>query len=173
MLGSSPLSDRGSPPRSRSGLPWWARLAALLTLVVAGCGGPSTTLTGTVTVDGRPAPAGLLLEFSPTAAGTSAYTATDAQGRAQGRYEACLTFRQKGIEPGEHRVRLMPGSAAVSVARKSGAPSPAAPPLRPLTAPPGRAGGFPRAYYAEIERIMIQPGRNHHDLSLSTEPPSR
>lgn len=169
MLGSSPLTGRGSPLRSRSGMPWWAGPALLLSVVETGCGGPSTTLTGTVTVDGRPAPAGLLLEFSPTAAGTSAYAATDAQGR----YEACLTFQRKGIEPGEHRVRLMPGSAAVSVAPKSAAPSPAAPPLRPPTAPPGRAGGFPRAYYAEIERIMIQPGRNHHDLSLSTEPASR
>ena len=169
MLSFSPLSGRGSPLRSRSGLPWWALLAPLLTLVVAGCGGPSTTLTGSVTVDGRPAPAGLLLEFSPTATGTSAYAATDAQGR----YEACLTFQRKGIEPGEHRVRLMPGSGTLSAAPESGAPSPAAPPRSPPTSPPGSAGGFPQAYYAEIERIVIQPGRNHHDLSLSTEPPGR
>jgi hypothetical protein len=133
--------------------------------VETGCGGPSTTLTGSVTIDGRPAPAGLLLEFSPTATGTSAYAATDAQGR----YEACLTFQRTGIEPGEHRVRLMPGSGTLSAAPESGA----APPRRPPTSPPGNAASFPRAYYAEIERIVIQPGRNHHDLSLSTEPPSR
>ncbi len=44
-------------------------LFASLVMASIGCGNGLSSLTGTVRVDGQPAPEGVSLEFSPTAAG--------------------------------------------------------------------------------------------------------
>ena len=73
-----------------------------------GCGsGALPSLSGTVTIDGNPAPAGVALQFSPTSEGGSpSYAQTDANGN----YEAQFSFNKTGIQPGEHSVKLIPGS---------------------------------------------------------------
>lgn len=58
-----------------------ARVAAALLLAVAGCGKPTTTITGIVTLDGNPV-AGATLEFFPVSGkGLVSFTKTDAAGR--------------------------------------------------------------------------------------------
>lgn len=146
----------GRSPGHHAVRPWLP-----LVVVVAGCGAPPTTLTGSVTIDGVAAPAGISLEFAPTGPGTSAYARTDAAGR----YEAQLTFRRRGIEPGEHRIRLTPGSSLDPAGAGGGMPEAG---RRPPAIRRASAGEFPRRYHAEIERITVLRGRNRHDIALST-----
>jgi hypothetical protein len=69
----------------------------------SGCGPTHSQVGGTVTINGQPAPAGLLIEFQPQAAGSSpSLGRTDANGR----YELWKTGRQKGIAPGPCLVRI-------------------------------------------------------------------
>lgn len=137
-------------------------LASLVSLMT-GCGDNLSSLQGQVTIDGRPAPAGLSLEFSPVAAGGSqSYASTNASGE----YEASFTFREKGILPGEHIVHLVPGGGPVGdesmpVIGPNGKPvpqndKPSAPEL-------------PEHYYQEILRITVQPGANQIDIPLSSD----
>ena len=127
-----------------------------------GCGSrlPSS-LQGVVFVDGRPAPEGLDLVFTPTAAeGSPAYASTGPGGR----YEAAFTFRETGITTGKHRVSLLPGGGGPGAGRMpvlgpDGRPAPDAEPARPA---------FPREYYQEITTIDVAPGANEVDLRLTT-----
>lgn len=80
---------------------------ALVTLVaVVGCGGGSTSLgssvTGTVTVNGSPAPAGLNVMFQPVGDGVASFGYTNSEGQ----YELQLTPRTKGATPGENLVSV-------------------------------------------------------------------
>jgi len=82
-------------------------IAALVTLVaVVGCGGGSTSLgssvTGTVTVNGSPAPAGLNVMFQPVGDGVASFGYTNSEGQ----YELQLTPRTKGATPGENLVSV-------------------------------------------------------------------
>jgi len=81
--------------------------AALVTLAaVVGCGGGSTSLgssvTGTVTVNGSPAPAGLNVLFQPVGDGVASFGYTNSEGQ----YELQLTPRTKGATPGENLVSV-------------------------------------------------------------------
>jgi hypothetical protein len=128
-------------------------------LPAIGCGDRLSALSGTVTIDGQPAPKGLSFEFSPTGPGSSSYAATDANGR----YEAAFTFRQKGIQPGEHRVRLIPSEVEIPMPEIG-------PDGKPIGVPagPSLVAKLPRKYYEQIELITVLPGRNTHDIVLST-----
>jgi hypothetical protein len=133
-------------------------MAATVVLLV-GCDTRLASLTGTVTIDGHTAPKGLSLEFTPTGQGSSSYASTDAAGR----YEAAFTFRKKGIQPGEHRVRLLPSAVETPM-----------PVIGPNGQPmPERTAGaslakLPRRYYEEIEILTVTPGRNEHDIALTS-----
>ena len=100
-----------SIPKRQTKMP--ARTASLFffclaSIVVTGCGnGGLATLTGTVTIDGELAPAGVGLEFNPLQGGSSSYAETDEKGA----YVAAYTHKRLGIEPGEHRVKLFPAGS--------------------------------------------------------------
>ena len=81
--------------------------AVLVTLTaVVGCGNGSTSLgssvTGTVTVNGSPAPAGLDIVFQPTGNGTPSSGFTNSEGQ----YELQRTPSSKGATPGENCVSV-------------------------------------------------------------------
>lgn len=138
--------------------------AVILLCTLTGCGNGLSSLQGTVLVDGNPAPAGISLQFSPTGGGSPSYAETDAEGR----YEAAFTFREKGIEVGEHIVSLTPGGSAASgsmpVIGEDG---------RPVSeAKTGSAAGppnFPQKYYAEITKINVESGSNEIDIELESQ----
>lgn len=90
-----------------------APLLVLMTIVVAtvgGCGPRNAAVSGKLTIDGKPAPAGLLVEFQPQAKGSSPSVGrTDAAGS----YELWQTSTKKGIATGPCivRVSIAPPSA--------------------------------------------------------------
>jgi len=74
-------------------------------IALAGCGrdGVGATAVGVVTIDGKPAPAGIQIDFQPLGPGGSTSTGiTDAQGR----YDLFFTAARRGVMPGECQVRL-------------------------------------------------------------------
>ena len=80
-------------------------LFALGGVCLSGCGNPDfSTVTGTVTLDGQPAPEGIYVLFSPQVEGRStSYGVT----RIDGTYEMWFTRSQKGARVGENVVRLV------------------------------------------------------------------
>ena len=81
--------------------------AVLVTLAaVVGCGNGSTSLgssvTGTVTVNGSPAPAVLEISFQPPVDGAPSFGSTNSEGK----YELQRTPRTKGATPGENLVSV-------------------------------------------------------------------
>ena len=132
-------------------------LVGLLCGSLAGCGDRLASLQGTVTVNGQVAPKGLAFEFSPLGPGSPSYGTTDAEGR----YVAAFTFKRKGIEPGEHLVRLLPSQIEMPMpefddrGRLVGKPKEASPIAK-----------FPREYYEQITTIVVSEGYNTHDFEL-------
>ncbi|MFN3150843.1 carboxypeptidase regulatory-like domain-containing protein [Bremerella sp.] len=135
--------------------------AVALLAAAAGCGGSGLpSLTGTVTIDGKPAPAGVALQFSPTAEGGSpSYAQTDADGK----YEAQFSFNKTGIQLGEHSVKLIPGSVETPMPEIGPDGKPVGP------APKNPMGSLPKSYWEEIEVIQVEPGSNTHDFALTSE----
>lgn len=129
-------------------------------LLLTGCGNDLSTLEGTVLVDGETAPEGLSLQFTPTEPGGSpSYASTDQDGH----YEANFSFREQGIQPGRHSVRLVPGGGgqhSMPTIGPDGKPQPAS----------AKTANFPESYYEEIQTVTIEPGSNEIDLDLTTEP---
>ena len=81
--------------------------AVLVTLAaVVGCSGGSKSLgssvTGVVTVNGSPAPAGLEISFQPVGDGAASFGTTDSEGK----YSLQMTPRLKGASPGENLVAV-------------------------------------------------------------------
>lgn len=132
-----------------------------LVACVAGCGERLASLEGTVTIDGKPAPAGIAFEFAPSAGGSPSYGTTDASGH----YEAAYTFKKKGIEIGEHTVKLLPSNV------ETGMPviGPDGKPVGPEPEDPLK--GIPQEYYQQIEKITVEAGANTHDIALTTGKP--
>lgn len=139
----------------------WTASILVVCLTASGCGDGLASLQGMVTIDGQPAPRGLVLEFSPLGVGSSSYATTDAEGR----YEAAFTFRRKGIEPGEHLVRLLPSQVEPPMPEIDASGRPVAP---EKTEP--AAVKLPQKYYGEVETIVVAAGRNTHDFELVSEP---
>jgi len=140
--------------------------AGVVTLLfaLAGCGNGLSGLQGSVLVDGNPAPAGISLQFSPVGGGSPSYAETDAEGR----YEAAFTFREKGIEVGEHIVSLTPGGGSASgsmpVIGEDGRPVSGA-----KTGGDDALPSFPQNYYSEITRIKVESGSNEIDIELESQ----
>lgn len=82
-------------------------ITCCLTAGLVGCGRRDigATATGLVTIDGKPAPAGIRVDFQPQGSmGSPSMGITDPQGR----FELSFTSTVKGVMPGECLVRLSP-----------------------------------------------------------------
>lgn len=133
-------------------------LMAAMAICCIGCGDGLSSLQGTVTIDGSPAPAGLSLQFTPTETGGSpSYASTDEHGH----YEAAFTFTRKGIEPGRHLVRLIPGGGETTMPKLG-------PDGKPEPAPPSPFSKLPGKYFEKIQDIQVNNGGNTVDIHLKT-----
>lgn len=119
-----------------------------------GCGGrsPGATATGTVTIDGQPAPAGIRVDFLPVAAGGSMSTGyTDDSGR----YDLFFNANLRGVMPGECIVRL-------SLSETTGT---TASPTVPKTL---RHIRIPESFGERSQTVrVVTPGANTIDLEIS------
>jgi hypothetical protein len=87
---------------------------ALFCICIAACGGgsglpPLGNVSGTVTVDGQPAP-NVMVQFSPVQGGRTSSGITDGSGR----YSLMYTAEASGAQVGKHEVRVTPSSEAPS-----------------------------------------------------------
>ncbi|MEW4562712.1 hypothetical protein AB1K70_09310 [Bremerella sp. JC770] len=125
-------------------------LAVAALLLVSGCYNNNLStlgsVTGTVYINGKPAPKGINIEFDPVEQGVRGSNATT---DASGQYEADYTLTRKGVRLGECVVKLSP----------------------PLVVPKGprhkRKLPYPEEYYEEITRVEITSGYNTVDLEIS------
>lgn len=100
----SMLSTRRIPfaPQSSTSAPaqpmgWWT--LALILVAAIGCGRPAE-VTGRVTLDGEPVPAGVVT-FTPVGGGPSGYGAITPDGRY-----SVQTGSKNGVPPGDYRVTV-------------------------------------------------------------------
>jgi len=141
----------------RSGSLVTGRLALVnLAIVAAGCGrgGVGATAVGVLAIDGRPAPAGIRIDFQPQLPGGSTSTGiTDAKGK----YEIFFTAARKGVMPGECQVRL-------SLADSPG-------PNGIPTVPEQLKGlRLPEIYHGDRSPLIrtVKPGHNTIDIEIDT-----
>lgn len=85
----------------------WIAFTLLLSataLSLPGCGsGVGATVSGLITIDGKPAPAGIRIDFEPQVENASSSTGfTDARGE----YEMKFNVYKVGVLPGESLVRV-------------------------------------------------------------------
>jgi hypothetical protein len=132
----------------------------LLATVALGCGrrGMESTVSGTVTVAGKPVPAGVRVEFLPQAPGASP---SNGMTDASGRYDLWFNAYVAGAIPGDHVV-------AASVPRASnpdGTPGGVVPGLEHIH--------IPEAYSGPTSplRHSVKPGRNVIDINLPAAAP--
>ena len=146
------LSEKKGVSRPRSA---FAAIVCLL-LAVAGCGQGAGQVTGQLTIDGQPAPAGLILEFQPQIKESSAsYGRTDATGR----FEVWKTGSTKGVSPGTSLVRI-----SIPPPDTSGRGPPKLPAeLEKLTIP---------ARYGSASELQfdIKPGHQNIDIAITLKP---
>ena len=136
------------------------RLAIILLVTVAlGCGRRmESTVSGTLTVAGEPAPAGVEVEFLPRATEASpSKGVTDAGGRYLLRFNAYVA----GAMPGDHVVSV----TIPRISNPDGTPGGVAPGLERVQIPPEYSG--PSSPLLQT----VQPGRNVIDLEIPEAPP--
>ena len=129
---------------------------ACLTVVAAGCGrGVGATAIGLVTIDGKPAPAGIRIDFQPQRPdGSPSMGITDPKGR----YELFFTAARKGVMPGECLVRL-------SVIPEDG------PDGIPRVPEALRGVRIPGSYGLQSTLTRtVKPGWNKIDIEIDTSP---
>lgn len=130
------------------------RLAALCTILLAGCGGPDKVggVTGKVTLSGQPLP-DAMVTFSPTAEGaTSGVGKTDSEGN----YTLTFAADVEGAQEGENVVRI-------STYREA---NPDADPPQPAV--PEKV---PAKYNVKTElKVEVKPGSNTFDFPLEPGP---
>ena len=130
-------------------------LGAGLAVFASGCGprGVGATCTGIVTIDGRPAPAGIRVDFEPQGPqGSPSTGVTDAKGK----YELFFTAARKGVMPDEClvRVTIMPEMSAEGI--------PKVPELLKDVRIPEHYGR-----QSTITRT-VKPGHNQIDIEIDT-----
>ena len=127
----------------------WLGVAALF---LSGCGSPiGATVTGLLTIDGKPAPAGVRIDFQPQVENASSSTGfTDARGE----FEMMFNVNKKGVMPGESLVRI----AVLPEVGSGGAPV-VAKELQELRIPDsvGRNSTLKKT---------VKPGRNRIDIAI-------
>ena len=127
-------------------------VGSLLSLLATGCGSGYSlgTVTGTVTLDGKPLPQATVT-FS-RGQGRMSVGTTDEQGR----YKLLYTVNQQGAEPGTHTVRITAQIDAVSGEGD-------------LAAVEGRKELLPPRYHDRTELTAeVKPGRNTIDFDLTS-----
>lgn len=134
----------------------WVLAIACLASAFAGCGprGVGATCTGTVMIDGQPAPSGIRVDFQPQGEkGSPSMGVTDATGK----YELFFTAARKGVMPGECLVRL----SVMSEISAEGIPK-VPEPLKDVRIPEqyGRQSQFTRT---------VKPGQNQIDIEIDTK----
>ena len=138
---------------------WSGGLVVLATVAfaAAGCGKHAATVSGGVTLGGKPLSSGVVT-FNPVTAGASAYAAI-----AGGRY-ALQTGAEAGLEPGEYVVTVAANATAAEAAS--------------MGIKVGREGIMPLLTpqkYADITtsplKVTVKPGSQEIDLTL--DPDSR
>lgn len=130
--------------------------AALLILAaVIGCGGSKSlgsSVTGTITVNGSPAPAGLAVSFQPVGDGAPSFGATNSEGK----YSLQMTPRLKGASPGENLVSVnMPVMEYAEGEEESATETPSFKILKDF-----RDG---------THKVTVSPGQNTIDLEVAAE----
>lgn len=142
---------RRLPYRGFCNLPLSGAGLFCLLIAAAGCGDGRGEVRGRLTISGKPAPAGLIVEFQPQAAGSSPSLArTDAVGS----YELWQTSTKKGIAPGPCSVRI-----SVAPATADRGPPKLPPELEKLVIPP-RYGSDTTLTYE------IKPGPQNIDIDI-------
>jgi hypothetical protein len=127
-------------------------VGSLLSLLATGCGSSYSlgTVTGTVTLDGKPLPQATVT-FSRGQGRMSVGTTDD-----QGHYQLLYTVNQQGAEPGTHTV-----SIATQIDAGSGEGD--------LAAVEGRKELLPPRYNDKTELTAeVKPGRNTIDFDLTS-----
>lgn len=131
-------------------------VAATPLLLSAGCGprGVGGTCSGTVTIDGKPAPAGIRLDFQPQGPqGSPSMGITDAVGK----YELRFTATRLGVMPGECLVR-------VTVPREMSAQG------LPTVSDALKGVVIPDHYGQKSTlRRTVKPGHNQIDIEIDTK----
>ena len=127
-----------------------------LVILAAGCsrGGVGATASGAVTIDGKPAPAGILIEFHPQVAGSSpSMGVTDASGRY------VLKFNV-------NKVGVMPGDSVVSLSIPPSIGPDGVPKVSMSLANPR----IPENYFGPKSKLVrtVKPGGNDIDIDIDT-----
>lgn len=131
-------------------------MVAALAVCQAGCGKHSASVSGTVTLDGKPLATGVV-NFTPAATGASAYANIGADGRY-----ALQTGAEAGLEPGSYKVTVAANATAEQAAAmgvKIGREG-----IMPLLTPPR---------YADVSTtplvVDVKAGRQEIDLALEAD----
>jgi hypothetical protein len=127
-----------------------------LVAVATGCGKPvGAAVSGVVTIDGRPAPAGIRVDFEPQVANASSSTGyTDAEGRYTMMFNAAVA----GVMPGENVVRL---SVAPVIDSRTGKPEiPEA--LKGILVPDSLGQNM-------TLRKTVKPGKNSINIAIESD----
>ena len=135
---------------------WITALFAGVAAVVGGCGprGVGATASGTLTIDGQPAPAGVRIDFQPAGPKGSPSTGIT---NDKGSYELWFTPGNKGVMPGECRVMVQ------------------RPPVAGPDGPRQMSEGMkniriPSAFAGEQSPLIrtVKPGHNTIDIEIDT-----
>ena len=132
--------------------------AVLVTLAaVVGCGGSSKSLgssvTGTVTVNGSPAPAGLDISFQPVGNdGAPSFGTTNSEGQ----YDLQMSPRLKGATPGDNLVAV--NFEVIEYAEGEEAPANDTPSFKLL-----------KEFRNGTHKVTVSKGQNTIDLEVAAE----
>lgn len=134
-----------------------ARLTACLVTMLTGCGSDLSSVTGTLTLDGRPLAGGetvgvTVLLFPETGVGVPAAGRADESGE----YEIS-TGSQQGIKPGAYLVAI---SGVEVIPPKTEQEMPGRRQLTPLRYADPKQSGF---------RVDVKPGSNECDFDLHSD----
>lgn len=129
---------------------------AALAVCQAGCGKHSASVSGKVTLDGKPLATGVV-NFTPAATGASAYANIGADGRY-----ALQTGAEAGLEPGSYKVTVAANATpeqAAAMGIKIGREG-----IMPLLTPPR---------YADVSTtplvVDVKAGRQEIELALEAD----
>jgi len=128
---------------------WHCAVLSLVAILLAGCGGKPSQVSGTVTLDGKPLERGTV-GFTPANGGMRASGVIENDGTY-----TLTTNRDSGLEPGEYMVTV--------VSREPGPPA--------TTGPPAPGPYItPQHYAAEATsglKFTVERGSNTIDLELT------